>query len=194
MAAVSAAACLLLVGFGYLLTQTGSSSSSSSATSAAAPAASGPAAAAANGHAAAGAVPHAGKAVSPTPNALKPLESQPTVPFLVTKSGTSYQQATLGAQVRGELNRRGTPSAAAGTPPATGAARQAGSAGGLPPSPSLIGCVLSVTGNVPPSLVDLATYEGKSAYVIAVPDQAWVVGPDCSASNPDVIASVALPA
>ena len=83
-----------------------------------------------------------GKAVSPTRNALKPLEGQQAVPFLVTKSGTSYQQATLAAQVRGELNRRGTPSASAGTPPATGS-QSAGSAGGLPPSPSLIGCVLT---------------------------------------------------
>lgn len=193
MAAVSAAACLLLVGFGYLLSQTGSSSSSSSAISAAAPAASAPAAAAANGHPAAGAQP-AGKAVSPTRNALKPLESQQAAQFLVTKSGTSYQQATLAAQVRGELNRRGTPSASAGTLPATGGSQAAGSAGSLPPSPSLIGCVLTVTGNVPPTLVDLATYEGKSAYVIAVSDRAWVVGLSCSASNPDVITSVDLPA
>jgi hypothetical protein len=195
LVAVSAAACLLLVGFGYLLSQTGSSSSSSSAASVAAPAVgaapavSASAAHAANGHAAASAVPKsAGKAVSPTRGAQQPLESQPAAPFLVTKSGTSYQPATLAAQVRGELNRGSTPSAAAGTYSA------AGSTGGSPPSQSLIGCVLTVTGNVPPTLVDVATYEGKPAYVIAVSSQAWVVGPDCSASNTDVIASVALPA
>jgi hypothetical protein len=189
MAVLSAAACLVLVGFGYLLSRTGSSSSSAPA-SAAAPAvlpAGAAASAAASGHAAAGsaAQPSAGKAISPSASALRPLEGQQAMPFLVTNSGTDYEQATLAAQVRGELNRRSKPS---------GTGRQSsGSSGGLPPSQPLIGCVEHVTGNVPPRLVDQATYEGKAAYVIAVSDYAWVVGPGCTASNSDLIASVALP-
>jgi hypothetical protein len=185
MAVLSAAACLVLVGFGYLLSRTGSSSSSS-ATSAAAPAAlpaRAPAVGAASSHAAAGsAAQPSGKAITPSASAL---EGQQAIPFLVTKSSTDYKQATLGAQVRGELNRRSKPS---------GTGRQSsGSSGGLPPSQPLIGCVEHVTGNVPPKLVDQATYEGKDAYVIAVSDYAWVVGPGCTASNSDLITSVALP-
>ena len=186
MAVLSAAACLVLVGFGYLLSRTGSSSSSSP-TSAAAPAVL-PVSGSAIGHAAASSAA-AGSAAQPSSgtsaSALRPLEGQQAMPFPVTKSGTNYTQATLAAQVRGELNRRSKPS---------GTGRQsAGSSGGLPPSQPLIGCVENVTGNVQPKLVDQATYEGKAAYVIAVSDYAWVVGPDCTASNPDVIASAALP-
>jgi hypothetical protein len=185
---LSAAACLVLVGFGYLLSRTGSSSSSS-ATSAAAPALL-PASAAASGHAAAssaaaGSAAQPRKAVTPSASAQRPLEGQQVMPFLVANSGTDYKQATLAAQVRSELNRRSKPS---------GTGRQlSGSSGGLPPSSSLIGCVERVTGNVPPKLVDQATYDGKDAYVIAVSDRAWVVGPGCTASNTDEIVSVALP-
>jgi hypothetical protein len=182
MAVLSAAACLVLVGFGYLLSRTGSSSSSAPASAAA------PAVLPASGHVAAGsaavgsaAQPSAGTSAS----AQRPLEGQQAIPFLVTRSSTDYKQATLAAQVRGELNRRSKSS---------GTGRQSsGSGGGLPPSPSLIGCVEHVTGNVLPKLVDQATYEGKAAYVIAVSDYAWVVGPGCTASNADVIASVVLP-
>jgi hypothetical protein len=172
MAALSAAACLVLIGFGYLLSRTGSSSSSAPA-SAAAPAVV-PSASA--GHAAASsAAGSAGKAISPT--SLKPAESQ-QIPFLVTRTGINYQQATLGAQVRDELTRR---------------SQSSRSTGGSLPSQNLIGCVRHVTGNALPSLVEQATYEGKAAYVIATSDYAWVVGPGCTASNPDVIASAALP-
>ena len=183
MAAVSAAACLLLVGFGYLLSRTGSSSSSSFPASAAAPATAG-----ANGQAAAGsssaALP-AGKAISPPHSTPSSAAAQPSIPFLVTTSHINYQQATLAAQVRAELNRKST---SAGT-----GSQESGSAGGLPPSQPLIGCVLHLTGNELPKLVEQATYEGKAAYVIAVPDYAWVVGPSCTASNSDLIASAALP-
>lgn len=180
MAAVSAAACLLLVGFGYLLSRTGSSSSSSPA-SAAAPPSAAAATAGAAGHATAGSAAQPSGSAS----ALGPLYSQGAIPFLVTRTSTDYQQATLAAQVRGELNRRSKPSE-------TGSQASA-STGGLPPSQSLVGCVLHVTGRVLPKLVDQATYDGKAAYVIAVSDHAWVVGPSCTASNPDVIASVVLP-
>jgi hypothetical protein len=189
MAVLSAAACLVLVGFGYLLSRTGSSSSSS-ATSAAAPALL-PASGSARGHApatsaAAGSAARPSRgAVTPSASAQRPLEGQQAIPFLVTRSSTDYKQATLAAQVRSELNRRSKPSG-------TGS-QLSGSSGGLPPSSSLIGCVERVTGNVPPKLVDQATYDGKDAYVIAVSDYAWVVGPGCTASNTDEIVSVALP-
>lgn len=92
--------------------------------------------------------------------------------FLVISSGTRYEPATLAAQVRAEL----------GTSAAAGAV----------PSAALTGCVLHVTGHVVPSLVDSATYQGAAAYIIAVPGRAWVVGPDCTASDPHLIASVGL--
>jgi hypothetical protein len=50
--------------------------------------------------------------------------------------------------------------------------------------------VLHLTGQMRPSLVDRATYQGKPAYVIAVTNWAWVVGTGCTASNPELIASV----
>ena len=121
---------------------------------------------------------------SPSASALRPLEGQQAIPFLVTKSSTDYEQATLGTQVRDQLNQASKPA---------GAGRQSSSASRGLPSTSLIGCVERVTENVLPKLVDQATYDGKAAYVIAVSDHAWVVGPGCTASNPDVIASVVLP-
>ena len=60
------------------------------------------------------------------------------------------------------------------------------------PSAQLSACVLHLTGQMRPSLVDRATYQGKPAYVIAVTNWAWVVGTGCTASNPELIASVGL--
>jgi hypothetical protein len=51
---------------------------------------------------------------------------------------------------------------------------------------------MHLIGNVVPSLVDRATYQGKQVYVIAVPSEAWVVGLDCTATHPDLITSVSL--
>jgi len=186
---VSVAACLLFAGFGYLLSRP-ESSSSSSATSAAAPSASAAAgaASAANGRADRPAAQPKEKAISPT-YALPPLAGQ--VPFRVVASGTRYEAATLGAQVRAELSRvsgSATPAATAGT------RSSASSGGGLPPSRPLVGCVAHLTGNVTPSLVDRATYQGESVYVIATKDRAWVVGEGCTASNSELIRSVTLPA
>jgi hypothetical protein len=59
-------------------------------------------------------------------------------------------------------------------------------------SPQLEGCVRQLTGGLPPSLVDKASYDGKPAYIIAVPSQAWVVGLGCTAADTDVIARVPL--
>jgi hypothetical protein len=84
-----------------------------------------------------------------------------------------YHRATLGEQVRRQMTVQ-----AAG--------------GGSAPSPSLAGCVLQLTGNVPPRLVDRATYQGKPAYVIAVPARVWVVGLGCTAANSAQITSIPL--
>jgi hypothetical protein len=102
--------------------------------------------------------------------------------FAVTASGTHYEPATLAAQVHTELAAKsaGTPSPANAQLPSS------------TPYAALAGCVLHLTGQVQPSLVDWATYQGKPAYVIAVPDHAWVVGPDCTASDPHLIASIGL--
>ena len=188
IAFVSAAACLLLVGFGYLLSQT-SSSSSSSAASGAAASASGPV----NSPEAAGRVPaSAGKAKSPTD--VVPVEGQSTT-FRVVESGTKYEQATLVTQVGAELAQNGTSSGASAGPGAVpSSAAAASGTGGSPPSRTLIGCVLRVTGNAAPRLVDQATYQGRAVYVIVDARRAWVVGRGCTASNPEQITTVPLPA
>jgi hypothetical protein len=173
MTLVPAAACLLLAGFGYLLSNIGGSSGPSGAVSAAsapsAPSAtSAPAARAAEGSGAAGSVPRESAPAA----GLAPADGT-RAGFAVIASGTMYHRATLGEQVRRQMTVQ-----AAG--------------GGSAPSPSLAGCVLRLTENVPPRLVDRATYQGKPAYVIAVPDRAWVVGLGCTASNPAQITSIPL--
>jgi hypothetical protein len=57
---------------------------------------------------------------------------------------------------------------------------------------ALQGCVLHLTGNVKPQLIDLATYQGKPAYVIATASRVWVVGLGCTAQHLELIASASL--
>jgi len=171
VAVSAAAACLVLAGAVYLVGfahfGTGPTSSSAAGSSVSSPFA-GPA------HAAAGqALPVNGPQAA--------FGGQ--VAFLVTASGTRYEQATLAEQVRAELAAK---SASERLNPSKAAAASSA------PQAALAACVLHLTGNAVPTLVDRATYQGKPAYVIAVPDRAWVVGPDCTASNPDVIASTGL--
>jgi len=199
MVFVSAAACLLLVGFGYLLSQTSSSSSSSSVASGAAASASG----SVNNPEAAGPVSgSAGKAKSPAD--LVPREGLLPTRFLVVESGTKYEQATLVIQVGTALARNATsggtsvgsgavPSQAAPSSSASSAAA-AGGAGGSPPSRALIGCVSHFMGNATPRLVDQATYQGQAVYVIADAHRVWVVGRGCTAGNPELITTASLPA
>lgn len=182
MAAIPTAACLVFAGLGYLLSQSGSSSSSSPSAAGEAAPASLPSATSAPGR--------SGPAIAGG-GGLKPLEGDQPVPFVVIESGTVYRKATLGAQVRSELDRNGSPgthSGAAGSRPAASA-----TTAGLAPSQTLVGCVLHLTGNAKPRLVEQATYQGERAYVIAVTDRAWVVGLGCTASHPALITSVALP-
>jgi hypothetical protein len=203
MVAVPAVVCLLLAGFGYLLSQPGNSSGPS-ASSAAAPASTLGASAASGPHPAAG-------AIAPTLGLAPPLNGpKEEAAFTVIDSGTKYQKATLATQVRGELaaggaspapvpstsqpaaSPSGNASASFGTFSESSGHGAAASTAGSAPSRSLVDCVLHLTGGVPPSLVDRATYEGKPAYVIASRDKVWVVGPDCTASDPAVITSTTL--
>ena len=143
------------------------SSSSSSPTSASAPSQP-PEAAAGN----------ASEGNAQAPGAREPAASEPSAAFVLTASGTRYQPPTLTAQVRAKL---------AALSHASGEALS-----GRPVGQTLAGCVLHLTGNVRPSLVDRATYQGKPAYVIAAADRVWVVGLGCTASNPDLITSARL--
>jgi hypothetical protein len=164
--ASAAAACLVLFGGVYGITHLSSGSSSSSAASSAA------------GSAAAGSEssPLAGAQAPGTHTRLEPADSAAAA-FTVTASGTNYLPATLALQVRAQLARSATTAL-----PAAKAA----------PSAQLNACVLHLTGQKRPSLVDRATYQGKPAYVIAVTNRAWVVGTGCTASNPELITSVGL--
>ena len=165
--ASAAAACLVLFGGVYGIAHLSSGSSSSSAASSAA------------GTAAAGSEssPLAGAQAPGTHTRLEPADSGQAAAFAVTASGTNYQSATLAQQVRAQLAR---------------SARTAAPADKTALSARLSACVLHLTGQIQPSLVDRATYEGKPAYVIAVTNRAWVVGTGCTASNPELIASVGL--
>jgi hypothetical protein len=166
--ASAVAACLVLAGGVYGITRlSGGSSSSSAASSAAGSAAAGSASSALSGAA-------PGTHTGQEPANAAPLPSA----FVVIASGTSYQPATLAGQVRVQLAR----SARSAVAPADESA----------PSAQLAACVLNLTGQVRPRLVDRATYQGKPAYVIAVKNRAWVVGTGCTGSNPEVIASVGL--
>jgi hypothetical protein len=188
MAFASAAACLLLVGFGYLLSRTSSSSSSSGAMSEASARAAAPVT---SPEAGAQAPVSGGKAKSPA-------DMELPARFVVVESGTKYEQAKLAAQVATELARNDTgggASAGSGAVPsqasASGPVSAAGGTGGSPPSRGLAGCVSHLT--AAPRLVDQATYQGKAVYVIADAHHAWVVGRGCTADNTDVIAKVTLP-
>jgi hypothetical protein len=140
----------------------------------------------------------------------------------VTDTGTRYRKSTLPAQVRDRLasapfqaphpaqpetGPSPAPSAGLGTPPLTPVPNTLSIAVSAPPastpdtivpaaavapSRSLVGCVMHLTGDVPPSFVDRATYQSRPVYVIAVSDEAWVVGIGCTAARPTLITSVML--
>lgn len=103
-----------------------------------------------------------------------------SAPFVIASTGTSFRKATLAAQVRQLLATRTSPPAVPLQGPSSGSV----------PSRPLVDCVMHVTGNIRPSVVDLATYQSRAAYVIATSDRAWVVGLHCTAAHPGLIASV----
>jgi hypothetical protein len=202
--------CLVIAGFGFLVTHAVSSSSSSSVDAASGAPASAEASAASSSFAGAS-EPRAPSGASGE----KQADQEPSasaaagaVGVLYIDSGTAYQTSTLALQVQGVLNKpayRGlgprvpaassSGSAPASVPSATSLPVTSGSSSGggfYQPSARLQGCVSKVTDGVMPTLVDKATYDGKPAYIIAVASQAWVVGPGCTASDTDVIAQVPL--
>lgn len=105
------------------------------------------------------------------------------LPFKVIESGIDYRAATLSPQIKAELS------------PAT----SHGSRVLHTPTAQQYACVMDVTSDSEPALVDSARYQGQPAMIIALShvgeqiSQAWVVGPACSAENTDILAHVTLP-
>jgi hypothetical protein len=109
--------------------------------------------------------------------------------FKVTNSGIDYRSATLGAQIKAEL----------GHVAALSPARSSGARFLHAPSTQQYACVMDVTGDIEPAMVDSAQYNGRPATIIALAhvgnqvSQAWVVGPSCSADTTAPLAHVWLP-
>ena len=199
-------ACLLFVGLGFAISLSHGPSSSSSAVSA--PAAGSASAGGAKGYSSAG-----GGAAGP-----RVLAGSPAI--VVVQSGTTYQGASLGGQVRSAIqslhrdkripaaavpsassssaSARASSAVASSAPASSAAGRESSAASasnGSAASTSvntLRGCVLNLTGGAAPRLVDLASYQGTPAYVIATASHVWVVRLDCTAARPNVIASASL--
>jgi hypothetical protein len=175
--AAAAAACVVAAG-GYTVAQLTSGGSSPS-----------------SGHNQAGAVASSG--ASSRPAALPFIGLTPAhgsgganvLSFKVIDSGIDYQPATLSAQITAEL----------GHAVALGPARSSGAKFLHAPSTQQYACVMDVTGDIEPAMVDSARYNGSPATIIALAhvgnqvSQAWVVGPSCSADNPDILTYVKLP-
>ncbi|HEY0716214.1 MAG TPA: hypothetical protein VGD68_01255 [Streptosporangiaceae bacterium] len=111
--------------------------------------------------------------------------------FRVIDSGIDYRGGGhLGPQIKTELDQ-----VAALSPAGSSGARVLHS-----PTPQQYACVVDVTGDVEPALVDSARYDGRPATIIALGhlgnqvSQAWVVGPSCSADDTDILQHVTLPA
>jgi hypothetical protein len=175
--------CLLLAGLGFTLArggtpQTESSSAASGAAGSSFAAGSSSAGSRAAGLAPAASAPESGQRYAGAASS-----------FLVTASGTRYQRASLSEQVRTRLTARGAAGSPGASIPAAGASSTSTGAG---PTAALRGCALHLTGDVPPRLVDRATYQGEPAYVIASSTRVWVVGLGCTATKTELIVSVAL--
>ena len=182
--------CLLLAGLGFTLARGSTPQTESSAASSATAGSSFAAGSSSAGSRAAG--------IAPAAPAASPAESRPQYAgsassFLITASGTRYERATLSQQVHTRLSAEGAAgSPGASIPAASASSASAGAAVGAAPSAALRGCVLHLTGDVPPRLVDRATYQGEPAYVIASSTRVWVVGLGCTATKTELIVSVAL--
>ncbi len=109
--------------------------------------------------------------------------------FRVVDSGIDYRTGTLSSQIKAELGHVTT----------IGPARSSGAMVLHSPDTAQYGCVMDVTGDIEPALVDSARYNGTPATIIALAhvgnqvSQAWVVGPACSADNTDILKHVTLP-
>ncbi|MGH3165693.1 MAG: hypothetical protein ACRDN0_07340 [Trebonia sp.] len=129
-----------------------------------------------------------------------------TGPFVVTVSGVDYQAVSLQAQVRQELLSQASSPRVVRAPVEPGSGAQSAApqwripaspgtragADKIAPPSSLVGCVMRLTGNHQPTMVESANYESRPAYVIALTDHAWVVPLNCTAAHLSVIKSVAL--
>jgi hypothetical protein len=217
-AAASALVLVLLGVFGYALSQAGSSSNSSASSGAAVAAPSAAASASRPMFGAAGT--EKSSALRPPARDLRPLSLGGKRPvFVVTLTGTSYQPGTVNEQLRqldtalhgssvNQNSGNGTVpspspsspafsasasgSGSAAPPATTAAAAPASTSPTYAPAPSLAGCVLKLTGGVPPRSVEYATYQDTPVYVIVGADRAWIVRVGCTASNPSVIATESL--
>jgi hypothetical protein len=166
--------CLFFAGIGFLLSRSSLASSSSSSASSIA-----------------GAASEAGPN-SPSSPAAGPAAGSAESPFTLTASGVNYRPATLAGQVRAVLAGPRSAGATAPTGSSSSAARSSATTG-PPVTPQLRGCVLHFTNGAAPKLVDQATYnQGTPVYVIASATRVWVVGLDCTATDPELIASVPL--
>jgi hypothetical protein len=130
---------------------------------------------------------HAKPLIPLTPSS--PANGSNPLSFKVTDSGIDYRAGSLSSEIETELNR------VAGLNPATSyGARVLHS-----PTAQQYACVVDVTVDVEPALVDSARYDGRPATIIALAHvgnqvgQAWVVGPACSADDTDILEHVTLP-
>lgn len=174
----AAAVCLVAAG-GYAAVELSSSGSSPSP----------------SGHSAAGARPQSsassGSAALPFIGHTPAIGSNGSdvLSFRVINSGTDYRTATLSTQISAKLDH--------GT--ANGPERSTGGLSLHAPSTQQYGCVMDVTGDIEPAMVDSASYDGHPATIIALAhvghqvSQAWVVGPACSADDTNILAHVTLP-
>ena len=176
---VPAAAAVVLAAGGFGLSQIGHGprSQSSAATAAGAAQSARSAKSAASRVNAPAAAPT--KEAGPVPGAAaRPLRMTPAN-FVVTTSSTDFARATFKQQVEADL-RGPAASRATHTP--------------LAP---LRACVRRLANGDTLQLVESATFEGQPATLIVArtgsDDTAWLAGPDCSATNSDVLASTSLP-
>jgi hypothetical protein len=153
-----------------------------------------------------------GSTASSTGSAVAPGASQlslgPTVRYgqassetvQTVSAATDFTTANLGAQAQAALHTaqlKGVKSAAsvgAAAPSATSSAAKGTPSGQAASATGLASCLNEVVGGEPVQLVETAKFEGKPATIIITEQTAtraaevWVVGPDCSASHPDVLA------
>jgi hypothetical protein len=103
-------------------------------------------------------------------------------PLVVGTVDFSADRAILTQQVERELR----------TPVPTGTAATA-----APVTSQLRGCVQHLTHGVGLERVESGSFRGKPAFLIVArtgPDEvAWIAGPDCSATSPDVLATTTVP-
>jgi hypothetical protein len=123
------------------------------------------------------------------------LAAQGSVPGDVSPSGTAGATIQAGPNQSAPGQGSGTGSGRASrntTHPGQLPGTTSGGTASGAPSQSLVGCVMRVTDDARPELVERARYQSRQAYVIATRTRAWVVPTTCTAADPAVLASVPL--